>query len=184
MYCEKCGTKYENNSKFCPNCGNRISKEDSQLPPEPIKEVQFYSKDWRRRNVFAIASLPYYDLALDTNYLYLIKLPGYQFGSLGLIVGLILFNLLGAIIGFIIGNSSDKKRRNKYRSAWLNSEQKIISTDFKKDIFKKIPLDQVQNAILLEKKKITINYNGEKIVLSKNKEELERFNNYLNNHVL
>ena len=28
MYCEKCGTKLEDNARFCPNCGSPVGSEN------------------------------------------------------------------------------------------------------------------------------------------------------------
>ena len=178
MYCRKCGTEQENNASFCHSCGEAINKSSSS------NNFQFYSEDWRRKKVFTIASLPYYDIALDENFLYLISLPRYKGGTLGLILGLILFNILGAIIGTMIGNSSDKNKRKNYRSNWLGSEQKIISNTYEKDVFIKIPRDSIKRFVSFENKKIVVSFGNKKAVLVKNKNEIERLNNYLNENVL
>jgi hypothetical protein len=123
MFCEHCGTKLEDGAQFCQNCGNKIA--DTSTAPQKgkapektthatasISAAEFYSEDWRRKKVFAIASLPYYDVMVDKKNLYLIQMPKYGGQTLGLILGLILLNILGAIIGSSMGSSSDTKKES------------------------------------------------------------------------
>lgn len=117
---------------------------------EPIN-IKFYSEDWRRIQVLAITSLPYYDIMVDENNIYLIKLPKYNSTILGLFLGFIFFPLIGAFPGAFIGSQIDAKKRKNYRSTWLNFDSKIISQDYKKDIFLKLPLKNFKNNLILKK---------------------------------
>lgn len=40
MYCIECGTKLPNNSKFCPNCGTKVSSDIPPIFEEPIKNSE------------------------------------------------------------------------------------------------------------------------------------------------
>jgi len=140
MYCKKCGNEIKDSANFCRNCGTKIDVAEYR----PLIRVNFYSEDWTRRRVFAIASMPYYDVMADENFIYFIKLPKYDSSLVGLIVGLLLFNIIGAFIGASIGSSSDAKKRGLYRAAWIDSGNKIISNDFAKDIQIKIPINEAR----------------------------------------
>lgn len=177
MFCKKCGNKIGDSVSFCVKCGTKINDQVNKVSGR----ANFYSADWTRKKIFAIASLPYYDVMVDDNYIYLIKLPKYSGAATGLILGLILANILGAFIGSSIGSSSDTKKRKKYREGWIDSGQRIISQNFEKDVFLKIPINGVKKLLTLEKHRITYIMEGEKIVLQKNKQEVERLNNYLSN---
>jgi len=181
MYCKNCGKEIKNDASFCGNCGILLSGEVNNH----LVRISFYSEDWTRKKSLAIASLPYFDVMADEDYLYFIRLPKYHSGAVGLVVGLILFNILGAIIGTIVGNSSDAKKRKAYREAWINSEHKIISNNFEKDILVKIPIKKAKELLSLKKHQIIYSNGNEEIVLRKNKNEVERLNNYLlQNNVL
>lgn len=180
MFCKNCGKELKDGAGFCGKCGTKINNHTNNN----LNQVQFYSEDWTRKKVFAIASLPYFDVMIDNKHVYFIELPKYKSATTGLIVGLILFNLLGAFIGSMIGSSSDAKKRKKYRGTWIDSGQKIISQNFEKDIYFKIPISKAKELLTLEKHRITVPYGDDKIVLQKNKKEVERLNNYLNSYVL
>jgi hypothetical protein len=200
MFCENCGTKIEGKAEFCQNCGRKVSASSSAevkpatSAPEPIKAGDvFYSEDWRRRNGLAIASLPYYDLMVDKDYLYVITMPKYSGATTGFILGLVVLNIIGAAIGSSIGSSSDLKKRKWYRSAWVNSDRQLTSREYVNDIFLKIPLKDLKNHILIAKKKFTLNYEDKKITLARTagsfgsnagKKEFERFNNSIHQYVL
>ena len=198
MFCENCGTKIEDGAEFCQNCGNRVGTSSnvstSINTPEKIEnENIFYSEDWRRKKVFAVASLPYFDIMIDKKYLYVIEMPKYNNSTWGFILGLIILNIIGAFIGSAIGGSSDAKKRKKYRASWINSEHNLISHDYIHNIFLKIPLGDLRKSMIINKNKLILTYNDKEIVLGRirpsftlNKKtvEFERFNNYINSYVL
>jgi hypothetical protein len=194
MFCEHCGTKLEENAQFCQNCGNKTAgvstapqkakaSEKTTHTTAPISVAEFYSEDWRRKKVFAIASLPYYDVMVDKKYLYLIQMPKYGGQTLGLILGLILLNILGAIIGSSMGSSSDTKKRKWYRSAWIKDGQ-LISNDYTHDIFLKVPVENLKGNLVLGKNKFTLTNGDQKIVFQKGQKEFERFHQTIKNYVL
>ncbi len=180
MFCKTCGNEIKSSSSFCGKCGTKIDKHTNNN----LNQVIFYSEDWTRKKVFAVASLPYFDVMVDDNFVYFIELPKYSSATTGLIVGLLLFNILGAFFGNMIGSSSDAKKRRIYRETWINPGQQIISGDFRKNTYLKIPINKVKETLSLEKHRITFLEGNEKVVLQKNKKEVERLNNYLNNYVL
>lgn len=180
MFCKKCGNEIKNSASFCVKCGTKISV----FADNDLSQAHFYSEDWTRKKVFAIASLPYFDVMIDDSYVYFIRLPKYTSATVGLIVGLLLFNILGAFVGSMIGSSNDAKKRKKYREAWIDSGQKIISKNFEKDVYFKILISKAKELLTLEKHRITVLYGDKTIVLQKNKKEVERLNNYLKDYVL
>ncbi len=141
MFCEHCGVKKEEGAIFCQSCGKKteISTEkakhkvvDQKTEPviSKLSDNIFYSKEWDQKAVFVIASLPKVDVMVDDENLYIIKLPKYSGRATGLILGLIVLNIIGAVIGDSIGASSDRKKREWYRSAWIDSEGKITSLEY------------------------------------------------------
>lgn len=179
MFCKNCGTEQEENTKFCHNCGKVTNK-----AVFVSEKSQFYSEGWKGKKFFSLSSLPYCDLIIDDGFLYLVNIPRYQGGTIGFIIGFCFLNFIGGIIGLLIGNSSDTKKQNLYRSNWLDSEKKIISKDYIKDIFIKISMSEVKSLIFLQKNKLILSYNNEKKVFVKDEIEAERLNTFLNNYVL
>lgn len=203
MFCEHCGTKIEDGAEFCQNCGRKTStssaapKSSTSTPPTtPEKAIGgdiFYSEDWRKKGGIAITSLPYYDVMVDGDYLYVIKMPKYNNATLGFILGLVVLNILGAAIGSSMGSSSDKKKRKWYRSAWVNSDRQLTSREYVNDIFLKIPLKNLKDHIIIAKRKFTLTFEGKKIVLARTagsfganagKKEFERFRQSIEKYVL
>lgn len=191
MFCENCGTKIENNAEFCQNCGRKVgasshSTNDPKVDtPVAIQAGDvFYSKEWKRKKIFAVASMPYFDVLADKQYLSLIRMPSYSGQTWGLILGLIVLNILGAIIGSVMGGNSDTKKRNWYRSAWVDANNNIISREYDRDVYIKIPLTQVKNAVVFKPSKFEVEYEGKKLVLQKSKVEVDRLTKFINDHVL
>lgn len=180
MFCKKCGNKINDGSSFCKECGTKIGISANNS----LGKANFYSEDWTKKQFLAISSLTYFDVMIDDNFIYFIKLPKYNSSTVGLIVGLLLFNIVGAFIGNMIGSSSDTKKRKNYRGTWIDSEQNIISQNFENDFCFKIPISKANELLTSEKHRVTVFYNSEKIVLQKSKKEVEKLNNYLKNYVL
>lgn len=191
MFCENCGTKIDQGAEFCQNCGRKVdasspTTNDSRVDtPVAVQAGDiFYSKEWKRKKIFAVASMPYFDVLADKQYLSLIRMPSYSGQTWGLILGLIILNILGAIIGSIMGGNSDTKKRNWYRSAWVDSNNNITSREYDRDVYIKIPLVQVKTAVIFKPNKFEVEYDGKKLVLQKSKVEVERLTNFINQHVL
>lgn len=203
MFCENCGAKKEEGAIFCYSCGKKektVSEKDNlettKVPTESISSKSsmdiFYSKEWRRKKSFVLSALPPYDVMVDNQYLYIIKLPKYSGSATGLILGLIIANILGAYIGSSIGESSDEKKRKWYRSAWLDNSDKLTSRAYESDIFIKIPVNSLKNNISFDKSFFVVNYNGEKIKMgrrvrsfrSPDKKESIRLKQYIQKYVL
>lgn len=197
MFCEHCGVKKEEGAIFCQNCGKKTKNQDNIILPNKQSDLienqdVFYSKEWRRKNIFTLSSLPPFDVMVDNNYLYLIKLPKYSGSTTGFILGLIIGSILGAYIGSSLGESNDEKKRKWYRSAWLDSNNKLISKAYENDIFIKILLVDLKNNIFFNKSKFVLINNGQKITLgrrvrsfsSPDKKESTRLNQYIQKYVL
>lgn len=197
MFCEHCGTKIEEGTLFCQNCGKTtagiLSVSKKVATPQKtvhtstssmsVSTIDYYGEDWRRKKVFAIASLPYYDVMVDKDFLYIIQMPKYGGQTLGLILGLILLNLIGAVIGSSMGSSSDSKKRKWYRTAWIKDGQ-LISNDYTHDIFLKVPLASLKGNLVLGKNKFTLTNGDQKIVFQKSQKEIERLQQLIEKYVL
>ncbi len=191
MYCENCGTKIEEKAEFCQNCGRKVGVSSAaHNPPKNETPVTiqagdiFYSEEWRRKKVFALASMPYFDVVADNQYLSLIRLPSYSGQTWGLILGLILLNILGAIIGSVWGSSIDTKKRKWYRSAWIDENKNVISREYEHDVYIRIPLGKVTTAVTFKPNKFDVDYEGKKLTLQKSKLEVEKLTKFINEHVL
>lgn len=202
MYCEHCGVKKEDGAIFCHSCGKKAETvsdhtnvEDAVVTNDsPILDGKdiFYSKEWRLKNFFAISSLPKLDVLIENDTLYLIKLPNYSGSTTGGIIGFFVGSIIGAAIGASIGESSDRKKREWYRSAWIDSEGKLISREYTRDIYIETPLSVLKNNVSFNKSKVFLNINGKKITLgrrprsfqSPDRTERNRINEQLKNYVL
>lgn len=136
----------------------------------------FYSKNWLQMNKTVIYSRPHYDFLIDDSYFYLIKISDYNYG---------LFTFL--FFGFaesIFGDSVDSKKREEYRSSWVDSDGNIISNNFENNIFLKIPLVDLSKSLFYKENGIIysglfLNYGDHKIRMSNNKKEYKRLLGYL-----
>ncbi len=190
MFCENCGSEIDQGAEFCQNCGRKVGASSStkQSKIDTPLDVQardvFYSKEWRRKKVFAVVSMPYFDVLADKQYLSLIRMPSYKGQTWGLIIGLVILNIIGAIIGAILGGNSDTKKRNWYRSAWVDSNNNITSREYDRDIYIKIPIEQVKTVVVFKPNKFEVEFDGKKLVLQKSEVEVELLTNFINKHVL
>ena len=186
MFCENCGKKIEKDAQFCQNCGCKVS--NASVAPEitqviPISVAEFYGEDWQREKVFALASLPYFDVMVDKKNLYIIQMPKYGGQTLGLILGLILLNLIGAFIGSSMGSSRDSKKRKWYRSAWIK-DGKVISNEFANEVFLRIPLENLKQKIVVGKNRLKLTYGDKSISLKKGQNEIKQFVKVIEAYVL
>lgn len=195
MFCEHCGVKKEEGAIFCQGCGKKTETTTEKVKhkvvnpqAEPVSSKLsddiFYSKEWNQKASFVISSLPVVDILVDDKNLYIIKLPKYNGSTTGTILGLLVLNLIGAVIGNSIGASSDRKKREWYRSAWVDSEGKVTSSEFLNNLVTQIPLSSLREKITFEKKRFTLIIDDKKIKLKKSQVELDRLNDKLKNYVL
>jgi hypothetical protein len=195
MFCEHCGAKKEDGAIFCQSCGKKtegtVEKVKHRVvtpPTDPtasnLNDNIFYSKEWDQKAVFVIASLPKVDIMVDDENLYIIKLPKYGGRATGLILGLIVLNIIGAAIGDSIGASSDRKKREWYRSAWIDSEGKITSREYLNNLVIKVPLASLKGKIVFEKKKFVFTDGDRKLTLKKSTVDLDRFKARIEKYVL
>lgn len=132
----------------------------------------FYSSGWKQTNTMTIALYPQFDVMIDKEYFSLIKVPKYisLMNQKGLIISLTVG--LGIMIGALTG---------------------LISKDYKKNIFIKIPLNDLKGHIVIDKNKFTLTYDNKVIVLSRNmasfrpqksqKGEFELFEKYIEKYI-
>ncbi len=194
MFCENCGTKIDQGAEFCQNCGRKTTASSAASPAAPHEAKAsapisqggdfFYGQDWQRKKFLAISGLPYYDVMVDKDYLYIIKMPAYNMSTWGLIIGLIVLNIIGAAIGASMGASSDAKKRKWYRSAWIDENKNLTSREYDRDIFMKVPLNQLRGNIILKPKQFELTQGEKKIVLKKGKQSMEEFTNAIHSYVL
>lgn len=177
MFCGNCGMPIKEGDVFCPNCG---ASQETREEAVVIDEEVYYSKDWSRAKVFAFVSVPRFDILITKENFYLLKMPSTQKAGLYLIIGLLILNIIGAIIGAMIGDSSDTKKRAKYRSQWLDSNENLTSKEYEKAIHFRIPLTALKNCISFKKGKfVEIVYGSETIVLKKGKEAFKRLEDFV-----
>jgi hypothetical protein len=180
MFCEHCGNKLEADAQFCHNCGKQVSGISTGAV---FSVVEFYSEDWRRKSAFGVGPRKYFDIILDKDFLYIIRIPSYSGRLWGFIFGLLLLNIIGAAIGSSWGDSSDTKKRKWYRSAWIQDGQ-VITNDFVQDIFLKVPVESLKQNLLLGENSFTLSQGDKTIVLKKWHKEFERFHHVIKKYVL
>ncbi len=192
IFCHNCGEKTEKFSKFCNNCSTKFEVDASHKKVQTANkktstefetEVLFYSQGWLKTNGFEVATLPYYDILVDKKDLYLIKLPRAVWFATLTILGFILLRIIGLIIGTLVGNALDRSRAKRVRSLWMNSDHQLISEEYRKAIYLKIPKDKVKASIEMKGgKSIRLIYNNQKLIL-KNKKDRERFRIFLETYI-
>lgn len=178
-YCENCGKVISDNSKFCESCGKKINSSSFEDFDELDKNF-FYSKDWSRSGVYFI-SMPKHDILINRSYFYLIEFSKSFLTSFLPIIGFFIFSLFGLIIGFIISDSRDKKRRKELRACWIGPNNNLITNHYENNYYLKIPMLKFKNNFIVKKEKLIINYDGKKVVLRNNKKETERLLKYIKN---
>lgn len=178
MFCAKCGKENQETATFCAGCG--VSLKDGAIPTEG-EYFSYYGKDWQRKGVMGFSAMPYHDVAVTDKNIYIIELPKYSWATWGTVIGLILLNLLGALIGYAIGSSHDSSKRQGCRSAWVGADGQILSRKFEALTFQKIPLDNVQQILSLDTKSFTYVENDKKFKFKTSKKGIERFKSVLIN---
>jgi len=196
MFCKKCGTKIEDKGKFCQSCGTKIESVDRDKKKklssitnreslDVSKDILFYEDDWIRTKYWGISSHSHLDILITKDNFYLIRIPKTHGEMYGLILGFLFFFILGAVAGAYIGNSSDKNKRKKFRSTWINLDHKLISREYENNVFLKIPKGKLKSLLSFQKNKFVIIINGDKkITLRKNKKEYKRFSKFIELYVL
>jgi hypothetical protein len=126
----------------------------------------FYSTDWRQE-VFAFGSLPFFDVMIDNEYLYLIKMPEAKLNNVKeyFISFASLFTGSGLIGFYAIGDTRKIKYYKTYRLSWVDSDNKLTSQDYEKHVFLKVPLSDLKDKITFGKNKFYLTYNGKKVTL-------------------
>lgn len=201
MHCVHCGGEISIEANFCRHCGEKVIREEHSIierseKPRESKEkaiesktafndkALYYEEEWSRAKYFAISSIPNYDILVTKSNFYLLQFPSSSAGTIGCIIGLFLFTIIGAIIGAVIGNSIDRNKRKAYRSEWVNSNHELISSIYEKNIFYRISRDELKDRLTLNNNKyIVIKKRDERIFLRKNKKEFTRFKNFVDSYI-
>jgi len=178
MFCAKCGKENSDNATFCAGCG--VTLNAAQVHTSE-KYFSYYGKDWQRKGVMGFSAMPYHDVAVDDMYIYVIELPKYSWATWGTVIGLVLLNLIGALIGYAIGSSRDSGKRQGCRSSWVGANGQIISRKFEVLTFQKIPLSDAHKILSLDSKSFCYVENDKKFKFKTTKKGMERFKSVLIN---
>lgn len=172
MHCSNCGTKNAEGAQFCANCGAKMSdKAAAPTPADISSKTVFYSTGLPRAKSLAVAVVPQFDLMADEENLYILKLPPSYAPLWGFLIGLLVLRLLGMLIGAAIGEAIANARRKSARATWVDENNKLISSQYEKYIFLKIPLKDLKHHLTFEKGKyFVIKYNEGTITLRASKE--------------
>jgi len=168
MFCPNCGKNITNDSKFCEYCGKKIGVIPESFTPSKSQEI-FYSKDWNKTGLH-LASIPYYDILITKEYLYLIELRTSKAGGLAVM----------GLVGAAIGQAIEKKEREQFRSTYIDSNGSLTSNAYEGVYYLKIPIVNLKNNIIFEGKKIIVSYEGKTISLGGKKEEVARLHEFVN----
>jgi|GEM_PF-2064782 hypothetical protein len=178
MFCSKCGTKNPDDTKYCGGCGLDVS--NGGVATIDIVNFNYYGKNWKGAHVLPLGlwnGSAYYDVAVDDDYVYLIKLPPYSSGFWYGLIGLFVLNLLGVLIGAAIGGGIDTNKRESYRSSWVNEDGKIISRLFEGRIFKKIPIAELKNSAIFKKSSFKFAIGEKNYIFKTGSKQLSNFLN-------
>ena len=196
MYCEHCGTKKEESAIFCQNCGKKANGKTEQIKnesatasvapvnPTALGDGEFYSKEWNQSAFFVVSSFPTVDILIDKENLYIVKLPKYNGSTTGAILGFLLLSIIGLAIGSSMGASSDRKKREWYRSAWVDANGEVTSHEYLNNLAKQIPLSELKNKITFGTNKLTIQIGEKKVTLKHSQIELDKLKIRIQSYVL
>ncbi len=155
------------------------------IDPYPVQSqrtnrIAFYGESWRRKGSslnFTFKKKPlYFDVMIDDRYLYLIEMPSYDSDSVGL------FFPFGALIGMAV-DSENFRKRQEFRSTWIDNKEDIISNDYEKYLLLKIPLKDLTRHIFLNKRAVTLFGDDKKITLERYKREFDIFRSIVERYI-
>lgn len=176
MYCSKCGTKNSDNIKYCGGCGLEI--DGSGIASAGAANFRYYGKNWKGAQYLPLGlwrSSAYYDIAVDNDYVYFIKLPSYSSAFWSGFLGFFILSLIGVIIGAAIGGRVDSNKRASFRSAWIDEQDRIISRLYEGRIFKKVPIDQLKSNATFKKAAIKFAIEGRNYVFKNVSTQMTKF---------
>ncbi|HLD60521.1 MAG TPA: hypothetical protein VJA27_00055 [Patescibacteria group bacterium] len=133
-----------------------------------------YSKDWEQK-AFTIASTNNFDILINKEGFYLIKIPSSSTRSADALFG-------GAGASFTRG--LDERVNRSFRSAWLDKDDNVTSNSFQGHVHTFVPRDLVKERVVIEKHLFDsiLVVNGEKkIKLKNNKKEINALQEQLAN---
>lgn len=144
----------------------------------PIKNNDiFYSENWRRREFKLMSILiPFFDVMIDRKYLYVIEMPKWKRSVIKeCLILILLFFFLGlGLIGYVIITDRQKRKYySRYRLFWLSANNELISQDYEKHIFLKVPLDKLKDNIVFGKNRFTLAFDKKKITLVRARSSLK-----------
>ncbi|MEX0910109.1 MAG: zinc ribbon domain-containing protein [Candidatus Paceibacterota bacterium] len=179
MFCSKCGAKNSEDVKFCGGCGFDISKDG--VAESNVQKFKYYGKNWKGARLLPLglwSGSTYYDVAVDNDYVYFIKLPPYSsafwFGLLGLIV----LNLIGLLIGVAVGRNIDSNKRESTRKTWINDE-KIVSRLYEGRVSQKIKISNLRDNAKFKKNSLVFAINDKNHIFKTSSKQFTEFTNSL-----
>ncbi|MEX0924419.1 MAG: hypothetical protein WDZ82_00545 [Candidatus Paceibacterota bacterium] len=178
MKCRECEKEVKDSAVFCSDCGCKLSGPKEYNSPV---NINYYASDWRQTNTLSVATLAYVDLLVKEDGLYIIQLPRYRSGViLASLVGLLIANFFGFLIGSTIAHSVNKGKRRELRKKWLNKNNQLATDSFKEYVLLHIPQSNLDASLKLRRRKVVIEYGGNKVVAKKNKKEVNNLQRAIN----
>jgi len=176
MKCNKCKKENKENSKFCAHCGNDMSKivaDHSAKSTNLTGQTSLYSDGWIK-NGFVTSSNQRFDIFILKKHIYVIKIPK-TYGSLwGALIGVLVASLLGMFIGAVIGENSDKTKAKIKRRLWTDENENVISDEYENYLYAKIPIDDIQSKLSMEKKNLIKISDGDNEITLRNNKDYKR----------
>lgn len=118
-----------------------FSNDKGRIKLKNIKAENFYSKDWKKTALWGSVSGKY-DLIIDNGKLYVLK----HKVNMGFILGfggIIVLNIVGLIIGYLIDRNTVKKNRSK----WKNIDGSLNQGNYLKAIKKVVSLSDFDTKV-------------------------------------
>ena len=182
MFCSKCGQNNPDEAVFCSQCGTSLSEIMESLSVSG--NFRYYGRNWKRVKSLAVISLPYYDVAVDDEFIYLIEIPKYQAAAWGILILVTLsLSIIGIVFGIIIaviGASRDTRKRNDFRGTWIDEDNNIKSKKYEAVTFQKIPLQKASSILDMKKRSFSIVINGNKFTFKTYAKDFEKFMQVIN----
>lgn len=124
MYCKNCGKEIDNDSKFCVNCGLKVSPKtkhkttsedkNSKTLPEPSRKTKKYDEEFKRNQDYTLAGIALTGLSIAA-YLFFWALEGNRSEYLN---ALTVYAIISLLIRIFVARSVNRYARILNRN-WL-----------------------------------------------------------------